>query len=248
MTVRLAQINRHPIKSHGRERLSGVTLAVDQALPWDRHWAVAHEAAKLVPGWNECANFARGAKAPGLMSISARLNEESGRVTLTAPGKSDLTFHPDLTADLPMFLDWVLDLNPADRAQPVQIVTAGRGMTDTDYASVSILNLASNTALGAEMGVDLAPERWRANLWLDGLPPWAERAWLGRQVQIGEAVLQVTEHIVRCRATMANPATGLIDADTLTALNTGHGHQEMGLYARVVQGGVIAQSDAVVVL
>ena len=121
-------------------------------------------------------------------------------------------------------------------------------MTDTDYASISILNLASNAALGAEMGVDLAPERWRANLWLEGVQPWAERAWVGHRIQIGEAVLEVTEHIVRCRATMANPTTGVIDADTLTALQTGHGHQEMGLYARVIQSGAISQDDTVVVL
>ncbi len=248
MSPRLAQISRHPIKSHGRERLAGVTLRAGEALPWDRHWAVAHAAAKLVPGWNPCVNFARGAKAPGLMSIAAKLHEASGQVTLTAPGKPDLAFHPDQDADLPAFLDWVRDLNPADRAQPVQIVTAGRGMTDTDYASISILNLASNAALGAEMGVDLAPERWRANLWLEGVQPWAERAWVGHRIQIGEAVLEVTEHIVRCRATMANPTTGVIDADTLTALQTGHGHQEMGLYARVIQSGAISQDDTVVVL
>jgi len=29
----------------------------------DRHWAVAHEAAQLEPGWNRCVNFARAAKA-----------------------------------------------------------------------------------------------------------------------------------------------------------------------------------------
>jgi hypothetical protein len=247
MMPRLAQISRHPIKSHGRERLSRVMLTKDRALPWDRHWAVAHEAARLVPGWNPCANFARGAKAPGLMSISAKLDEARGQITLSAPGKPDLSFAPDDADDLPGFLNWVRDLNPVDRAQPARIVTGGVGMTDTDYPSVSILNLGSNAALGAEMGVSLAPERWRANLWLEGLAAWSERDWVGRQIRIGEAMLEVTEHIVRCRATMANPATGLIDADTLAALNEGHGHQEMGLYARVISGGSITVGDPVTV-
>lgn len=248
MTARLAAISRHPIKSHGRERLDRVVLRAGEALPFDRHWAVAHEAARLEPGWNPCVNFARGAKAPALMAVAAALDEPTGRITLTAPGKPDLTFRPDVAADLPGFLAWVRGLNPPDRAQPVRIVAAGVGMTDTDYPSVSILNLASNAALGSGMGITLEPERWRANLWLDGPDPFAERAWIGRQVRIGEAVLEVTEHIVRCRATMANPATGVIDADTLTALNAGHGHQEMGLYAKVVTGGAIAEDDPVVLL
>ncbi len=245
MTAHLAAICRHPVKSHGRERLKEVTLRTGEALPWDRHWAVAHEAAKLVPGWNPCVNFARGAKAPGLMSINALLDEATATVTLTAPGRPGLTFRPDDGGDLPRFLDWVRPLNPPDRAQPARIVAAGRGMTDTDYASVSLLNLASNAALGAAMGADLSPERWRANLWIDGLPAWEERAWIGRRLRIGAAMLEVTENIVRCRATMANPETGIIDADTLSALQTGQGHQEMGVYARVIEGGRIAAGDGI---
>ena len=182
------------------------------------------------------------------MSIEARLDEAARLVTLTAPGKPDLHFRPDEDAEFPAFLAWVSDLNPPDRAQPARIVTAGRGMTDTDFASISILNLASNAALGAEMGQTLAPERWRANLWIDGVDAWAERDWIGRRIAIGDVVLDVMEHIVRCRATMVDPATGLIDGDTLTALNTGHGHQEMGLYARVMTGGAIVPGDPVVLL
>ena len=68
---RLAHICRHPIKGHGREDLASVRLLAGACLPWDRHWAVAHEAATLVAGWNPCVNFARGAKAPALMAITA---------------------------------------------------------------------------------------------------------------------------------------------------------------------------------
>ncbi|PKP81933.1 MAG: molybdenum cofactor biosysynthesis protein, partial [Alphaproteobacteria bacterium HGW-Alphaproteobacteria-2] len=63
MTPRLAQIWRHPIKAHGRERLDAAMLEPGQTLPWDRHWAVAHEAAHLAEGaWSPCANFSRAAK------------------------------------------------------------------------------------------------------------------------------------------------------------------------------------------
>ncbi|MDZ4095941.1 MAG: MOSC N-terminal beta barrel domain-containing protein, partial [Paracoccaceae bacterium] len=104
MTPHLAHICRHPIKSHGREDLAAVDLSVGQALPWDRYWAVAHEAAKLVPGWNPCANFARGAKAPHLMAIVATLDEPHAQVTLRHPDRSYLTFRPDDAQDLARFL------------------------------------------------------------------------------------------------------------------------------------------------
>jgi uncharacterized protein len=248
MTGTLAHICRHPIKSHGREDLMSVLLSAGQGLPFDRHWAVAHDAAKLVAGWNPCVNFARGAKAPGLMAISARLDERTGAVTLMHPEKPDLTFRPDDADDLARFLDWVRDLNPADRAQPVQIVKAGIAMTDTDFPSVSIFGLASNRDLSIRMGQDLSPKRWRGNLWVDGLQPWAEFDWVGRDVQIGRAVLHVQERIVRCKATSANPSTGQIDADTLGALQGGFGHQDFGVYARVVSGGIVAIGDMVTLL
>ena len=243
MTGRLAQICRHPIKGHGREDLASVRLLTGQCVPWDRHWAVAHDAARLVPGWNRCANFARGAKAPALMAMSSVLDETSGAVTLRHPDRGELSFRPDEAADLPRFLDWVQPLNPPDRAQPVAIVTAGRGMTDSDFPSVAILNSASLADLSARMGIDLSPDRWRGNLWLDGAAPWAEFDWIGQSIHIGGAVLQIKERITRCSATKVDPTTGLPNADTLGALEANFGHQDFGVYAVVTQGGPVAVGD-----
>jgi uncharacterized protein YcbX len=250
--MRLAAIWRHPIKSHGREMLDAVTLTEGQGLPWDRRWAVAHEAAKIdrdLPAWAECVNFSRGSKAPRLMAIDAALDESTGTVTLTHPDRDPLTFRPDDPQDERRFLDWVRPLCPPHRVQPAALYSVpGRGLTDTDYPSVSILNLASNADLSAQMGVDLSPLRWRGNLWLDGAAPWAETEWPGKRLRLGTAEIEVVEPIARCAATSANPATGMIDADTLSGLRTGTGAQNFGVYARVLRGGTVRRGDAVEVL
>ena len=243
MTGLVTQINRHPIKGHGRETLASVALSAGECLPWDRHWAVAHDAAKLAPGWNRCVNFARAAKAPALMAISSALDAATATVTLTHPERGTFTFRPDDAADLPRFLDWVRPLNPPDHAQPVQIVTAGRGMTDSDFPSVSILSRASLADLSARMGHDLAPERFRGNLWLDGAEAWQEFGWVGRDIRIGGAVLRIADRITRCSATTVDPETGRSDADTLKALQSNYGHQDFGVYATVVAGGAVAVGD-----
>lgn len=67
---------------------------------------------------------------------------------------------------------WVTLPNPPERAQPVAIVTAGRGMTDTELPALSILSTASLADLSARMGIALSKDRWRGNLWLDGAEPW----------------------------------------------------------------------------
>ena len=243
---RLVRINRHPIKSHGREDLEHVTLAAGQCLPWDRHWAVAHDAAKLTVGWSPCVNFARGAKAPSLMAIAARLDEATATVHLSHPDRGSLTFRPDDPADLPPFLDWVAPLNPPDRAQPARIVAAGRGMTDSVFPSVSILSMSSLADLSARMGIDLSPLRWRGNLWLDGFAPFAEFDWIGREIRVGSATLRIEERITRCSATTVDPETGHRNADTLGGLQAAYGHQDFGVYATVVEGGSLALNDLAV--
>jgi len=248
VSLRLARLFRHPIKAHGREALAEVTLSEGRCLPWDRHWAVAHEAAKLTGGWASSANFSRGAKAPGLQAIDAALDAEAHAITLTHPDRPALRFRPDDADDAARFLDWVAPLVPEGRARPARVIAVGRGITDTDYQSVSLLNTATNAALGARMGMTLDPGRWRGNLWLDGLDPWAEFDLVGRTLAIGDARLRVTEPITRCRATMANPATGAIDADTLAAIEAAQGHTDFGVYAVVTQGGTIRAGDAVTVL
>lgn len=236
---------RHPIKSHGREAMDQLALIAGSTIPWDRRWAVAHEAARTDgTSWAQCANFSIGAKIPALTAINATCDEAAGTVTLSHPQRPDLTFDPD--RDPQALLDWVRPLMPEDRAQSTRIIRVdGRGMTDTDYPSVSLLNLESNADLSTRMGTDLSPLRWRCNIHFDGMAPWSELDLIGRDVAVGGAVLRVREPIIRCKTTTANPATGLRDADTLAALRDNRGHQNFGIYAEVIQSGDVAPGDRV---
>ena len=67
---------RHPIKAHGAESVDRTVLTAGRTMPWDRVWAIGHEAAKPdsdADGWRPCVNFSRGAKSPELMAIGAQV-------------------------------------------------------------------------------------------------------------------------------------------------------------------------------
>ena len=188
-------------------------------------------------GWAPCANFSRGAKSPELMAIRARVDEAAGRVTLTHPrraaahrrsrrsrrrraaGRLGARRSPTRTGPRPAFV--VRAPRRHDRQRlPVDLDPEPR---------------QPRRARRERLGQPLAMERFRGNLWLDGLAPFAEFDLVGRDIRIGARRLRVRERITRCKATTVDPDTGVSDADTLGALRAGWGHQDFGVYAEVVE-------------
>jgi uncharacterized protein len=249
--MRVASLWRHPIKAHGVEPLDAVTLSAGETMPWDRVWAIAHEAAKVTPGsrdWAPCMNFSRGAKSPALMAIRARTDEAAGRLRLSHPHQPDIDVDPDDAADAQALVDWAAALANPGRARPAFIVRARTGMTDSEYPTLSLLNRATLAALAQALGKPLAEERFRGNVWLEGLPPFAEFDLVGRDLRLGEATVHVRERITRCTATAVDPETGVPDADTLGALRANWAHQDFGVYVTVSEGGRVALGDPVSLL
>jgi uncharacterized protein YcbX len=243
----ISSIWRHPIKALGRESLTSVALKTGECMPWDRVWALAHEASKAKSGeWARCGNFNRAAGVPTLMAITAKLDELTQHITLCHPDRPDLTFHPD---DAPEALvAWCAPLVPNGRAQPSNIMRLdAHGYPDSAYPSISLANTASHNQVEQHLGCELSIHRWRSNIWVDATAPWAEFGWVGKDVAIGQAVLRIKEPATRCIATTANPETGQRDADTLGALKH-FGHQEFSVLAEVIQDGTIAIGDSMQVL
>lgn len=245
MTARLAHIFRHPIKSIGHEEIRTASLSEGRVLPFDRVWAVATEQAKFdgpLTGWASKMNFVRGAAAPGLMAVIARTHDD-GTVELTHPDLWHLRINPDLPADQVKLMEWLRPL--WDGAAPRSVECPGVALTDQRAARISVLSLSSLADFGARTGVPMSPHRFRGNLWIEGWAPWIERDLVGRRIRIGAAEIEFVAPIGRCRATHANPETGVEDLDTLAALRATHGDQNFGLFGIVTRPGEIARGDVV---
>ena len=247
----VSDIWRHPVKSHGREALDRVRFTAGQAMPWDRVWAVAHEAAgRVAPqtGWLPPASFSTCRSSPALAAIDAVLDEARNLLTLTHPGREAISVNLDDPADCRRFIEWTKPLVPASRAQPAAVHRAGAvGFTDMEFPWISINSHASLSAVADRAGKEVSPLRWRGNVWVDGIEPWAEFDWIGRTVRMGEAEFRVIEPITRCKTTTADPETGERNLDTLALLESGWGHQDFGVYAEVVASGWTATGDGVAV-
>jgi MOSC domain-containing protein len=243
---------RHPIKGVGREQVTSVSLEAGKTMPWDRHWAVAHEDAKIdaeSPAWARCMNFARAARGYRLMAVSSKLDEVAGTVTLHHPDMETITVNPDTDADARTLVNWVTQISNPDRSLPAQIYKApDRGMTDSSTASLSIHTRASLDALSKAAGTDLDQRRFRGNIWLDGFDAWEEFTWIGRRIRIGKAEFEITKPVERCMATTVNPDTGQSDCATLDVLQSNLGHKNFGVFGVVTKAGIISLGDPMEVL
>lgn len=109
--------------------------------------------------------------------------------------------------------------------------------------------LVSQSSLGI---VDGDGRRFRMLLELDGLDAHAEDTWRGRQVRVGETLLRVGDPTPRCAVPSANPDTGRRDRDVLRELLEIRGPVDgdpcLGVYAEVLEPGVVQVGDAVTVL
>lgn len=252
MTAHVAEIWRHPIKSHGRESLNHVLLSEGKALPWDRRWAVAHERScfdHTRPNWQPCSEFKRVAHSPNLQAITVHSDPQRQKITLSHPKLVDLTIDPDDHDDALEFVQWVMPVSHGGRLLPARLVRApGTAMTDTDYPSISLINMNSHREVAVHLSQPLSPQRWRGNLILENLDAFAERDWVGKRLRVGKAELEVRENITRCNATRASTRTGEIDADTLGGLKSLVGSAEMGVYAVVTKTGDLHAGDRVEVI
>ncbi|WP_273691156.1 MOSC domain-containing protein [Ketogulonicigenium vulgare] len=249
--MKVVSLWRHPIKAHGREEVTLARLTAGEGFPFDRIWAVAHDLSKYDaanPAWVPCINFQRAARTPALMAMTAQLNEATGEIALQHPQIGAYGLNPHDSASVQGFIDWLRPISPAERFRPVGLAQAGRAMTDTSDVTISLNFTASLADLSQQMGVDLSRDRWRANIWVEGLAPWAEFDLVGKTLRIGKAELKVTEPIGRCTATSANTETGLIDADTLGGLRQRVGAQDFGIFAHVTRDGVVTPGDRIEVL
>jgi len=248
----VAALFRHPIKGHGRQELTHVSVDPGQIFPFDRRWAVAHDASNIAAGpqdWAQCLNFSRGAKAPSLMAMTADLDETSGQLILNHPDLPEITFDPDNARDAARFIAWVQPIMPENRAKSNALVRAnGYGMTDQKHPYISINTTASLADLSQKAGTDMSMHRFRGNIWLKNSEPWEEFNWIGKTIRIGGALLKVEDPIERCLATTSNPETGRRDVETLELLQNHWGHKDFGVFAAVIEPGNIGLNDTVEVL
>ncbi len=249
---------RYPVKGLSAEPLARLTLARASGLAFDREYALALGDTIFDPEHPEPLDkgfFLMLRSNAVLAALSTRFDPETGQLTVIRDGATmldeDLTSAAGRAAVERFFEAYV---GPAAKGRPRLVRAADHKFTDGSVISpafmraVSLINLASVRALEERTGEAIHPLRFRANIYVDGLEPWAEMDWVGREVSIGGLRLRGLARTPRCAAVDVNPETAARDTHLPRALKRHFGHVDLGLYLEVLADGAVGVGDRMAVV
>lgn len=244
---------RYPIKGLSAEPLAELTLARNAGLAFDREFALALGTTAFDPQHPEPLDkgfFLMLRSNEVMATLTTRFEPETGRLTVKRDGQTVLT--EDVTTEagreaVEHYFEALV--GPAARGRPRLVRAAGHKFTDGSVISpafmraVSLINLASIRALEERTGTPIHPLRFRANIYVDGLAPWEELGWVGREVSVGGLRLRGLARTPRCAAIDVNPETAERDTHLPKALKRHFGHVDLGIYLEVLADGTLAVGD-----
>jgi uncharacterized protein YcbX len=242
-------IFRYPVKGLSAQALDRVAVEAGGTLPYDRAWAIENGPGRFDPEQPKHLpkiHFLMLMRNERLAALETRFDDADQTLTILRAGKQ--VTRGDLGTKLgrTMIEQFLAAYMKAElRGAPRIVHASGHSFSDVAAKCVHIVNLASVRELERALGRKVDPLRFRANVYVDGLAPWAELQWLDREIGIGPVRLRAFARTTRCEATNVDPETGARDMAIPATLMRTWGHQDFGIYATVVAGGTVGVGDAV---
>jgi uncharacterized protein YcbX len=253
MSARVTWISRTPVKALALQHLQEAELG-EGGVEGDRHFYLVGEAGRLISN----KDF------PAFQLIHASYDEEQEALTFTLTdgrevtgtvergAEVETTFHRRARAARLVLGPWSDALSEL-AGEPLRLVEPSTPATDRGRnGAATLLSTSSLGALGAALGVEgVDGRRFRMNFGVEGLEAHEEDTWIGRRVQVGEAVVIPHGNVGRCVITTQNPDTAISDLDTLKGLASYRRDVQateplpFGVHAAVAEPGRVRVGDLV---
>ncbi len=243
--VRIAGLYRYPVKGLSPEALESAHLETSGYFPGDRLYAIENGPS----GFNEVAPrhlpkvaYLMLMRNEALARLRTRFDATTHRLEIEENGREAVSADLGTEEGRQAVADFMKGFVPHELRGAPRVLASPPGyrFTDARDGYVSLVNRASVQAIEDLVGAPVDPLRFRANLYLDGLEPWAENDLLGRVLETPDGLrLKLARRTVRCAAVNVDPETGIRDLTIPPALDRHLGHSDCGVYAEVLNGGTV---------
>ena len=240
-----------PMKGVGGSTLDHLHLAVDQPFAGDRRYALSTGSTKAAHAgdnqWLQKAHFLQLMTTESLAALSC--HEDGDKLIIEQAGRPVFDGNlkePDMRARCQSIIADLLQL-PDASALRIHVIDNG-AYTDQSAPLISIGGSASLAAFAAATNTTLDARRFRLNIMLATDTAFIENQWCGARLHIGDAVIEIVDHVERCAAINVDPATATRETDYLAIMRYNFGHSHLGVFGRVIKKGDICTGDSVSVI
>jgi len=241
---RVGALYRYPVKGLTPEPMQQVALEPGQTVPFDRAYAIENGPGRFDPNAPRHLpkiSFLMLMRDERLATLRSRFEDETETLTIFRDGKQVARGALSTPLGRQLIEQFFAAYMKAElRGAPKIVRAPGHSFADMAAKCLHIVNLASVRELERAFGRPVDPLRFRANVYVDGMEPWSEFKWLGREIAAGPVRLSVFARTQRCEATNVDPATGARDMAIPPSLQRSWGHTDFGVYAKVESAGTVS--------
>jgi uncharacterized protein len=247
-TATITSLYRYPVKGLSPEKLARVTLTPGATVPFDRAYAVENGPGRFDPDNPQHlpkVAFLMLMRNERLAALQTRFDDATQTLSITHGGEQ--VAHGQLTTPAGrQTIEEFFAHHMKDelRGAPRVVAAPGHSFSDVAAQCLHIVNLATVRDLERVIGKPVDPLRFRANVYIDGIAPWAEFGWLNKDIALSAAKLHVFKRTQRCEATNVDPVTAARDMVIPAILSRTFGHTDLGVYGKVVEGAEVREGDA----
>ena len=253
MSITISSINYCPVKSISFQTIDKCEIKKNIGIVGDRIFAFTKyldlNNAKLFEKspeerkgkWNKVLTLKN---SPVLNKYNFLYKEDN--LTLTFKDKEILTIDINELSERQLLSNKIIELENSLEEPIVLIKNEKFPFFDTSISnkvnfinSVSLLNIQSINDFKKKTDQKIEISRFRGNLCIDGIKPWAERKWIGKIIKINNVSFKVEKNIPRCVAINLKPSTDDNSLNLLQSLKKTYNHFEMGIYLTALGDGEI---------
>ena len=259
MSISISSINYCPVKSISFQTLQSCEIRKNIGIVGDRIFAFSksldQNQAKLFEQkleerrgkWNKILTLKN---SPSLNKYNFLFDKD--RLTLTQNDNQILTINSEESAEYELLSNKILELEKSLQKPLFLMKNKEVPFFDTSISnktvlthSISLINIKSIEDFGNKTSQEIETQRFRGNIYIDGIEAWEERNWIGKIIKINEISFKVEKNIPRCVAINLKPNTDDNSSNLLQSLKKSYNHFDMGIYLTALGDGKIDIGDKI---
>ncbi len=257
MSISISSINYCPVKSISFQSIKSCKIIKNIGIVGDRIFAFSKGLDLNQAQLFEKKLEERRGKWNKILTLknSPSLNKynflfDINKLTLTQNNNEILTINIDETSEYDLLSNKILELESSLQKPIYLMKNKDIPFFDTSISnktilthSISLINTKSVEDFQNKTNQEIETQRFRGNIFVDGVDAWEERNWIGKIIKINDISFKVEKNIPRCVAINLKPNTDDNSLNLLQSLKKTYNHFDMGVYLTALNNGLINIGD-----